>query len=123
MTQPPAHDDAWPWPDALDACTAAPESHTVLFENEAVRVLEVVIEPGVREPTHTHRAPSVMIVDGPARIRYYTGDTLTFESLAGEAPGRRVSWLSPEPPHSVENIDAHRYHAYRIEFASRTAGD
>jgi hypothetical protein len=73
MSQTPPHNDQWPWPDDLDACIAAPASHHVLFENDAVRVLEVIIEPGPREPLHTHRAPSVMIVDRPARIRYYTG--------------------------------------------------
>jgi hypothetical protein len=27
----------------------------------------------------------------------------------------RVSWMEPEGPHSVENIDERRYHAIRIE--------
>jgi hypothetical protein len=27
----------------------------------------------------------------------------------------RVRWMEPEGPHSVENIDEHRYHAIRIE--------
>lgn len=117
MSQAPAADAAWSWPDSLDACVAAPDSHRVILENETVRVLEVVIEPGVREPTHTHRSPSVMIVDEPARIRYYNADALTFESRAGQASvGHRVMWMAPEPPHSIENIDVHRYHAYRIEF-------
>jgi hypothetical protein len=26
-----------------------------------------------------------------------------------------VHWMEPEGPHSVENIDDHRYHAIRIE--------
>ena len=30
----------WPWPAELDAMTAAPEYHTLLFENDEVRVLE-----------------------------------------------------------------------------------
>jgi hypothetical protein len=72
MSQTRPHNDQWPWPDDRDACIAAPASHHVLFENDAVPVLEVIIEPGTREPLHTHRAPSVMIVDRPARIRYYT---------------------------------------------------
>jgi len=71
VSQTPPHNDQWPWPDDLDACIAAPASHHVLFENDAVRVLEVIIEPGTREPLPTHRTPSVMIVDMPARIRYY----------------------------------------------------
>lgn len=115
MAEAPTCHDGWSWPDALDACIAAPQSHRLLFENDVVRVLEVIIEPGMREPVHTHRSPSIMIVDGPARIRYYTGATLTFETPAGAGSERRTSWLEPEPPHSVENVDLHPYHAYRIE--------
>ena len=107
----------WSWPETMDALLAAPASHRVLLENDRVRVLEVVIEPRTREPEHTHRAASVMIVDEPARIRYYQGDELLFDSgdQPASAPGPRVSWLEPEGPHSVENIDRHRYHAIRIE--------
>jgi len=50
----------------MDALLAAPASHHVLLDNGRARVLEVVIEPGAREPEHTHRAPSVMIVEEPA---------------------------------------------------------
>ncbi len=107
----------WPWPDAMDALQAAPASHRLLLENDRVRVLDVVIEPGAREPEHTHQAASVMIIDEPARIRYHQGDALLFESPArsGSPPGMRVRWMEPEGPHSVENIDEHRYHAIRIE--------
>jgi hypothetical protein len=108
----------WPWPDSLDAVVAAPGSHRVVLENETTRVLEVTIAPGEREPAHTHRWPSVMVVHRPARIRYYTGDSLTFtspEQPSPAAPGPRVGWLDPEGPHSVENIDGHVYGAFRIE--------
>jgi len=107
----------WPWPQAMDALLAAPDSHRVLIDNEQVRVLEVVIEPGTREPEHTHQAPSVMIADEPARIRYYAGGALQFESPPRSgAPARPlVSWMEPEGPHSVENIDQRRYHAIRVE--------
>ena len=82
----------WPWPETMDALLAAPASHRVLLENDQVRVLEVVIEPGAREPEHTHRAASVMIVDEPARIRYYQAGALASESPAhsGPPPGVRV---------------------------------
>jgi hypothetical protein len=108
----------WPWPDTLDAVVAAPGSHRVVLENQTTRVLEVTIVPGEREPAHTHRWPSIMVVHRPARIRYYTGDTLTFTSPEQPSPaaqGPRVSWLDPEGPHSVENIDSHPYGAFRIE--------
>lgn len=64
MDVPPSAND-WPWTDELDAPIAAPDSHRLLFENDRVRVLEVVIAAGAREPEHTHGWPSVMIVDEP----------------------------------------------------------
>jgi quercetin dioxygenase-like cupin family protein len=107
----------WPWPKTMDALIAAPGSHRVILENDRVRVLEVVIEPRGREPEHTHQAPSVMIIDEPAAIRYYEGDALRFESSGDfeSRPGVRVRWMEPEGPHSVENTDGRRYHAIRIE--------
>ena len=71
-------DDGWRWPPEMDAIQAAPHSHKMLFENGDVRVLEVIIPPGEREPVHTHCTPSVMIVDGPAMIRYYQGRSASF---------------------------------------------
>jgi predicted metal-dependent enzyme (double-stranded beta helix superfamily) len=112
----------WPWPDSLDAVVAAPGSHRVVLENQTTRVLEVTIAPGEREPEHTHRWPSVMVVHQPARIRYYTGNTLTFtspEQPSSAASDPRVVWLDPEGPHSVENIDGHVYGAFRIELKQR----
>ena len=105
----------WPWPETMDALRAAPSSHRVLIENDQVRVLEVVIEPGTREPEHTHQSASVMIVDESARLRYYVGSELRSESPERSEPGVRVEWLEPEGPHSVENIDERRFHAVRVE--------
>lgn len=113
---------SWPWPGSLEGPLAAPRSHRVLFETPAVRVLEVEIAPGEREPEHTHRAASVMIVDEPARIRYYAEGVLLYQSPETIAPETRVSWLEPEGPHEVENLDNHRYHAFRIELR-HTVGD
>jgi len=39
--------DRW-WKPELDAVTAAPNNHKVLFENDEVRVLEVTIAPHTR---------------------------------------------------------------------------
>jgi hypothetical protein len=79
----------WSWSPSMDAVVAAPESDRVLFENDDVRVLDVIIAAGHREPEYTHREHSVMIVNGPARIRYYQGDTLTCSSpLTLGRPGR-----------------------------------
>ena len=76
----------WSWPETMDALLAAPASHRVLLENDRVRVLEVVIEPRTREPEHTHRAASVMIVDEPARIRYYVGRAMRLSPRSTPEP-------------------------------------
>ena len=101
----------------MDALLAAPASHRVLLDNDRVRVLEVTIEPGTREPEHTHQAVSVMIVDESAQIRYYADGALQFESSAHPIapPHVRARWMESEGPHSVENIDQSRYHAIRVE--------
>jgi hypothetical protein len=36
---------AWPWPDSMDAVSAAPNNRKVLHEDERVRILEVAVEP------------------------------------------------------------------------------
>lgn len=116
-------DRRWLWPAALDAVRAAPSSHTLMLENDRVRVVEVCIPAGVREPEHTHRWSSVMLIDRPARIRYYgESGALEFESAerGGGEPGRpRVEWLPPEGPHAVENVDSVPYHAVRVELKGR----
>ena len=43
-----------------DAVTAAPDQHRVLFEDEHVRVMEILLPPLAVEPVHIHALPSVI---------------------------------------------------------------
>ena len=52
---------SWPWPESLDAPLAAPRNHTILFENEKVRILETRVLPGHSVPVLTHRWPCVLL--------------------------------------------------------------
>ena len=56
-------DDPSTWDPALDAVVAAPANHKVLYENERLRVLEVILGPDEEEPVHHHRWPSVFVFD------------------------------------------------------------
>ena len=47
------------WPASLDAVAAAPGNHRVLLENDRVRVVEITVAPGEREPVHAHCLPGV----------------------------------------------------------------
>jgi hypothetical protein len=48
----------WTWPPSMDAVVAAPESHRVLFENDDVRVLEVIIAAGIANPSAPTATPA-----------------------------------------------------------------
>ena len=75
------------------------------------------MRPGEREPEHTHRHASLLIVDHVARIRYHTRDGQVTD-IPVETPGSavRAELMAPEGPHAVENVDIHDYHAFRVEF-------
>ncbi len=92
---------------SLDALTAAPRHHTLLFENEQVRVLEVNIPAGETVPLHTHCWAGVFYLMSWANFirRDEHGNTLLdTRGVAPPAVGS-ASWAEPYPPHSVENVD------------------
>jgi hypothetical protein len=66
-----------------------------------------------------------MMIDRTARIRYYDHDTKVFESRsAPPAPTQpRTVWLASEGPHSVQNIDDHKCHAFRVELLESLSGE
>src|SRR5881227_678677 len=63
--------DKW-WTAKNDALAAAPGHHKLLFENEEVRVLEVTVPPGVCEPLHAHRYPSVLYYTSAAHMKEHS---------------------------------------------------
>ena len=80
--------EAWTWPDALDALTAAPESHRLLFENEVTRVLEARIGPGETAQLHTHRWPAVLYVLSLGHFVRRDGEGPSLSTRAKPAPCR-----------------------------------
>jgi hypothetical protein len=106
------------WPESLDAPAAAPGNHRILFENERVRVLDVVVPVGGREPVHAHCWPSVLYVmfRGKLRERDATGEVI--REVAETPPLSAfpmTQWLPVSPPHSIENLDSQPIHLLRIE--------
>ena len=98
---------SWPWPDSLDALTAAPAHHTLLLENDRVRVIHTHIPPGALVPLHTHRWSAVAyVMSGGDFIRRDHDNRVTFDSRQVPNPPKlpTAQWLDPLPPHTVENI-------------------
>lgn len=105
------------WPPELDAVVAAPGHHTVLLENDRVRVLDTLIEPGDRTPVHTHRWPSVYhIVSLTDFVRRDADGTVlvdTRQAPKGNLP--KAMWSDPLPPHSLENVGNVAIHVVSVE--------
>lgn len=117
-------DDPSTWDPALDAVTAAPKHHRVLFENAALRVLEVTLESGDEEPVHHHRWRSVFVFDqvqGPVHDIAPDGTVLppnrdVLKALqAWDGKGCLVVDMAPQPAGRVLNASGKTIHGIRIE--------
>ncbi len=107
-----------PWPDSLDAVSAAPEHHSVLFENERVRVLDARVECGDTVPLHTHPWPGVQYVTSlVAFVRRDVDGNVLLDSRTIDLPPESplVLWSEPIPPHTLENVGDVAIHAIVIE--------
>src|SRR5258708_38954827 len=80
----------WTWPEELDALTAAPKHHKLLYENEIVRVVDTSIAPGEITEVHTHKWPaSLYVLRWSNFIRYDDGGNIMLDS--------RILPTSPSP--------------------------
>jgi hypothetical protein len=109
------------WPLHLDALVAAPANHRLLFEDDAVRVLEVIVEPGERENLHHHRWPSLMVVLARPNYRNFDADGNEIPPSGGTPASPalpRALRLPPQRLHAIEvAADApHGFRGIRIEF-------
>jgi hypothetical protein len=98
---------SWDWPEELDALVAAPAHHSLLLENERVRVLETLIPPGETTAVHTHRWPNVQhVLSSTAFIRRDGEGAVLLDTRAdsGHPDAHPTHWSEPLPPHSIENV-------------------
>ncbi len=102
----------------LDALVAAPQHHTLLFENEVVRVLDTRISPGDQTNIHTHIYPaSLYILSWSDFTRYDdTGKVVLNSREAGlQYPAGSVLWSGPLAPHSLKNTGDKPLHVISVE--------
>lgn len=105
------------WPDHLDALKAAPEHHTLLFENETVRVLDTRVPAGHKVPLHTHSYPSVLyFVSWSHCVRRDAQGKVVMDSREHpETPIESAHWSAPMPAHTLENIGESELRTINIE--------
>lgn len=106
------------WPDSLDALTAAPNHHKLLFENERVRVLDTHIAAGDKTPVHTHQWPGVLhVLRWSNFVRYDDKGKIVIDSRKIDAlkTPPEVVWSDPLTPHSLENVGETDLHVISVE--------
>lgn len=106
--------NAAPEPAQLDPVALSPDLYTVLLENEHVRVVEYRIDPGRREPWHTHPAKAMYVIEGGTlKITLADGTSFLAEEQAGTA-----HWMGPVGRHSGENVGTTTVRIVLIEVKS-----
>lgn len=106
------------WPVELDALVAAPEHHSLVFENDRVRVIDTRIPPGERTNVHTHCWPATQYVKNASHVVRYDdkGEVLFDSRKAGAAlENDIVRWGEPLPPHSLENVGTNELRVLSVE--------
>lgn len=93
-----------------DAVTVAPEVHTVVFENDEIRVLDVVVPPGYKSGLHWHpKNMGYVLVPGALRFTLPDGAVKDVELSLNQI-------TQGEGAHIVENIGTTEVRVIQIEF-------
>jgi hypothetical protein len=118
----PLSSENWSYPESLDAANAAPSTYKVLFDDVAVRLLEVTLGPGQHEGKHADRWPAVLIYDTPpgkTRRTLENGKTAKLDASKDktlDGPLPLMVRVTPLGPHADQNLDTTAHHFYKLEF-------
>jgi hypothetical protein len=114
---------AWPYPAELDAMIAAPEHHTLLFENEHVRVFDAHVDPGDTVPVHTHCWPGILYILGVSDfVRRDPEGTVLLDTResSSPAPAGSAVWGEVLTPHTLENVGHQQLRNITVELKHLT---
>jgi mannose-6-phosphate isomerase-like protein (cupin superfamily) len=94
-----------------DAVNVAPHLHTVIFEDDKIRVLKVIVKPGETAAMHWH----------PRNINYViSGGTLHFDKPDGSSVDiglndGQITSAPAEGSHAVENVGDKTVETIQVE--------
>ncbi len=117
--EPAAVDDAYPGaredPGGVGVVLAGGAGVVVDLRGPGAGVAAVIGVDGDGSPESLVAGPAEVHGAVLAGLAGDGGDAGEGGDGVGVLVGWLVQWMDPEGPHSVENIDQHRYHAIRIE--------
>ena len=101
-------------PDAKDALVVAPDADKLLFENQDVRVIDVVIAPHAKEPMHTHPWGGFVYLVHADRVET-VGPNGTSEGVKAVPAGLKEIPAAAQGMHSTINLGDTVLHEVRFE--------
>ena len=106
------------WAPELDAVVASEEHHRFVMENDSVRVLETIIQPGETTNLHTHIWPAATyFLSTSDMVRRDEQGNVMFDSRTLETPRQpgEAAWTPILGPHSLENVGDSAIHVITVE--------
>lgn len=97
-----------------DIVKLSPDVHQVLFENDAIRVLEVTVPPGAKVPMHTN-PENVNYIVKPGTLRLVEPDGTSVDISLSE----RQVIPAPVGRHAVENVGDTEVRTICVELKKR----
>jgi quercetin dioxygenase-like cupin family protein len=87
--------------------------HSVVLENERIRIERLILEPGQSTNVHTHNlsALSVFLTNSRVQVTTPTGKPETIEYRPGD-----FRWRAAPVTHSIKNIGSTRFEAVGIDW-------
>jgi hypothetical protein len=143
----PPFSKEYPFAYATECYKAAPNNHRILYEDDHVFLIEVIVRPRERENLHGHAFPSVFAFDGsvpaigpglenpgpgmgngvPGGDYFLDPNGRNGQDAGRGGPPDGLKWpacwtMGAQWPHAVGNPDDYPVHFYRMEY-KRIDGD
>ena len=102
---------AWPAEDHLDPLKVASDTHSLIFENKFVRVIQAKVPPGKVEPKHRHpHGVTISLADYDVEQKTFPdGKVAKLHRSFGLA-----SWAEAQV-HEIKNVGKTGLHSIRVE--------
>lgn len=98
---------------------ANPIGTSLLFEDERVRIWEIVLEPGQEASGHTHLLDYTTVTIEGATLERLNADGTIDRSEA--VPGRVLRWYQSTRTHGLRNVGTTRFRNVIIELKDQPA--
>lgn len=92
---------------------ANPIGTTLLFEDDRVRIWQIVLDPGQDAPFHTHNLDYTTVTVEGGVLERPNGDG-TVDRIVTE-PGRVTRWYQSTPSHALRNVGTTRFRNVIVE--------